>query len=266
VKVDPADAGGERPQIHVTTEQAVAGAETTVEVTVSNGGDDQLRDLRVQLASADGEMPVKTALEPVLAAENETTFRFDVTPPEAGEGTLEATLTYGGGERVTATEDVTIEPLRDDVSMYATVTEQYDRLVLQYRVTNHGNAPIEDVSVSGRSESGPLPMATVSTVEPKSTETVTVELNGRPTGTATLDAAYEVGDRTSTAEQSVALADATDDADDASTATATPTATNAVEDAGLVGSSPFLSGAVAGIVAITGLFVGYGRWRRNGPE
>jgi hypothetical protein len=77
----PSEATETKPQLHVETTDAVAGAETSVAVTVSNGGDDDTTDLSVRLESLDGEMHSQTALEPVLAAENSTTFRFDCGPP-----------------------------------------------------------------------------------------------------------------------------------------------------------------------------------------
>jgi hypothetical protein len=243
------------PQVHVSTDRAVAGAETTVEVTVSNGGDEKLTDLSVRLETLDGEMPSRTAITPVLAAENATTFRFDVTPPKPGEGTLKATLRYGDGNSVEAFEVVDVEPLRDEVSVYAILAERNESLHVQYRVTNRGNAPIRDVTVSGGSGDGALPMATLPTVAPESSETVTVELNDRPADRTTIRADYEVGGEPGEAERTVAF-----DGDDAETG-AEAAASASVEDASVFGPSTFLTGVLVGGVVVTGLLFGYRQWR-----
>lgn len=262
---EPAESTETVPQLHIETGRAVAGTETSVEVQVSNGGTDKLTDLSVRLEGLDGRIEDRTAIEPVLAGENSTTFRFTVRPPASGEQTLKATLRYGDGESVEAFDVVDVEPLHDEVSVYATAVERNDSFVLRYRVMNHGNALIEDVALSAETADGSLPSATVSSVGPASSETTTVELNSRPTGTATVTAAYDVGSEAGQVDQTVTFDTAASADPDAGNGTELAVAgTNAVgTGAGLFGPGTFVTGLLVGGVAVSGVFFGYRRWRTS---
>jgi hypothetical protein len=249
------------PQVQIEAGRAVAGAETSVAVTVSNGGDEKLTDLSLRLEGLDGGIESKTALSPKLAAGNSTTFRFDVRPVESGEQTLKATLRYGDGNSVEAFDVVDVEPLRDEVSVHATVVEENESLVLNYRVTNHGNAPIEDVTLSGETANGSLPRATIATVGAATSETVTVELASQPTGTATVTAAYDVGETTGQVGQSIRF-----DADSGASVTAGDESTDveSPSDTSLFGTSTFMTGILTGGVVVAGTLFGYRGWRNRG--
>jgi hypothetical protein len=245
------------PQVQIEPERAVAGAETSVAVTVSNGGDEKLTDLSLRLEGLDDGIASKTALSPKLAAENSTTFRFEVRPVESGEQTLKATLRYGDGNSVEAFDVVDVEPLRDDVSVQAAVVEENNSLVLQYRVTNHGNAPIEDVTLSGGSADKSIPSASIATVGAATSETATVELGSRPAGTATVTATYEVAGTTGQIEQSIGFDSAASvSAEDGSTDV------ESRNEASLFGTPTFVTGILLGGVVVGALF-GFRGWRNR---
>jgi hypothetical protein len=248
------------PQLNVEAERPIAGTESTVDVTVSNGGDEEISDLSLRLSGLDG-MENRTKLRPALGATNSTTFRFDVRPPEAGTSTLTATLEYGDGDVVETSEAVDVAPMQADASVYATVSEQND--TLQYRVTNHGNVPLENVVVSGAAVGTPLPATVIPTVDPGTSETATVELNDRPSGPATVSATYGVGSTTGETDRAVQFAgssptETTDALSDDDAATATSERREPVTSLGPL--SLLVGGAVA-----TGSILSYRSWRGRGP-
>lgn len=239
------------PQLNVDADQLVAGSESTVAVTVSNGADEQLTDLSLRLLGLGG-MENQTRLQPTLGAHNSTTFTFDVMPPESGTHALNATLTTDG-ETVSTTNDVEVRSLSGDAVVYATTITENDSVHLRYRVANHGNVALENVVVSGAAVGEALPTTVISTVQPGASETATVELNKRPTGPATVSATYEVGSTTGTVDESVRFHNATSDSDAANAATETPGSGTTPASFGTI---PLLTG---GIVA-AGSIIGYQSW------
>jgi len=148
-------------------------------------------------------------------------------------------------------------PLRDDATVYATLVAHNESTVLQYRVTNHGNAPLENVVVSGAAVGSSLPTAAISTVAPGTSETVVVDLNEQPSGPGTVSATYAVGSTTGEADQSVRFAEPTTTA----SATATPKASTGADTDRPNRESRFgpLSVLAGGLVA-TGSILGYRNW------
>lgn len=193
------------PRVRIDADRAVAGTEVPVSVTVSNGDDEEISDLSLRLDGVHGNVDAQTRVRPSLGAGNMTTFTFHVRPEEATETTLKATLRYGDDESVEAFQPIAVEPLSEDVDVYASVVERNGSTVLQYRVTNRGNAPIHDVGISGTAGDTDLPGAAIDTVDAASTETVTVPVGAAPTGTADLEVSYTIDDRTGQVERTVAL-------------------------------------------------------------
>lgn len=239
------------PQLNVDADSLVAGSESTVAVTVSNGADEQITDLSLTLSGLGG-MENRTHLQPELGAHNSTTFTFDVTPPESGTHSLDATLTYGD-ETVSTSNSVEVESLNGDAVVYATTVTENDSTHLRYRVANHGNVALENVVVSGAAVGEPLPTTVIDTVEPGASETATVELNERPTGPATVSATYDAGSTSGTVDESVQFGNATDDSDAATEATETSGSGTTPASFGTI---PLLTG---GIVA-AGSIIGYRSW------
>ncbi|WP_248897132.1 hypothetical protein [Haloplanus halobius] len=245
-----------KPQLNVDTAGLTARTESTVRVTASNGGDSELTDLSLRLSGSDG-LENRTKLQPALAAQNSTTFEFDVRPSQAGTQQLNATLQYDGGRTVSTTKDIEVAPLRNDAAVYATLSEQNESTVLQYRVSNHGNTPLENVVVSGAATGTPLPTTVMSTVEPGASETATVELNERPSGAATVSATYQIGATTGQADQAIQFAAATSDENAPATPSDSQGMTAAQNRENWFGPLPFLTG---GVVA-TGSILGYRSWQ-----
>lgn len=253
---EPSSDSVTEPQLQIDTDRAVAGSDVPVTVTVANGDDDELTNLTLRLES-DGTVEDPTRVRPTLGAGNMTTAEFTVKPEAVGSNTLEATVAYNSGSQVTATRSMQVEPLREDVDLYASVSEENGTTMLQYRVTNRGNAPINEVSISGQTNDTQLPGATIETVNATAAETVTIPVNGALAGTTQIEAMYTVGDRTAQVERSVTLTE--------STATKSETESNGAQSIATVGELGGLPFAGVGIVLI-GLvsvsFVGYRQWER----
>ena len=241
------------PQLQIDTGRAVAGSDVPVSVAVSNGDDEALTDLTLRLES-DGTVEDPTRVRPTLGAGNMTTVEFTVHPETVGANTLEATVEYNDGSQVTATRSMHVEPLREDVDLYASASERNGSTMLQYRVTNRGNAPIEGVSIAGKTNDTRLPGATIETVDATAAETVTIPVNGALDGTTRIEAMYTVGDRTAQIERSVDITDPT-------TASETgPGGVQSIATVGEIGSLPFagVSLVLLGLVSVG--FVGYRQW------
>jgi hypothetical protein len=256
---EPTTSTTTKPQLNVMAGDLTEGVESTVRVTASNGGDDAVSNLSIHLSGA-GVAGTQTKLQPTLDAGNSTTVEFDVRPSSSGAQQLNATLDYGSGDSVTVSESVDVAPVRDDAAVYATLAEQDGESVLRYRVSNHGNAPLTNVVLSGAAVGEPLPTTVIGSVAPGESATATVELNERPSGPATVSAVYEVGSTTGQTDQSVTFAAQSDSGTETTTATATPSDTETQERLLPFGLLPFLGG---GIVA-TGSVLGYRSWRRRG--
>ncbi|WP_249361481.1 transglutaminase [Haloterrigena sp. H1] len=244
------------PQLQITTDRAVAGSDVPVTVTVSNGDDNALTDLALRLES-DGTVEDPTRVWPTLGARNMTTVEFNVQPENVGSNSLETTLEYNSGSHVTATQSMQVEPLREDVDLYAFALERNGSTVLQYRVTNRGNAPIDDVSISGQTNDTQLPSATIETVDATSAQTVTIPVNDALVGTAQIEAMYTVGDRTAQTGQSINITEPT--------ATKSETGTNgeqSITTAGGLGGLPFAGVGIALIGLVSVGLVGYRQWDR----
>ncbi|MFB6193538.1 MAG: hypothetical protein ABEI75_00610 [Halobaculum sp.] len=100
------DRTSEQPQLAVSVERAVPGAERSVNVTLANGLDESIRQVQVTVESqrvAFGES--ERVLAGVPAGESRT-FRFPATVTEAGQYPITVTLAYtddGVRKRVTKT-------------------------------------------------------------------------------------------------------------------------------------------------------------------
>lgn len=212
------------PRVQIDAERAVAGTDGPVAVTVSNGGDEAISDLSLRLSGVHGNVDARTRVRPSLGPGNMTTFTFHVRPKEATETTLKATLRYGDDESVEAFQPIEVDPLREDVDVYASVVERNGSTLLQYRVTNRGNAPIHDVAISGTAGDTDLPGAAIGTVDAASTETVTIPVGAAPTGTVDLEASYTIDGRTGQVERTVGQtgAAATDGSADAEQSISAP--------------------------------------------
>ena len=187
-----------RTQLSVDVEEPVVGASTPVNVTVSNGGADPLRqlDLRVGGDGLRAENPRRllATLEPGA----DRTFTYDVTFTEAGQTQVEAVLRYaatsGQTQTVRLDETVTVDELREDVAVEASVDAAGGASPpLSVEVTNFGNAPLEDASLRVADGDRTVARRSVETIEAGSSRDVTLNLTGVDDADLDVTVAYETG-------------------------------------------------------------------------
>jgi len=199
------------PQLDVAPAGGVAGARTSVPVTVSNPTEEPMRNLTV---TVDGTSLVPVDARetvPVLAAGGSTTVNLSVRPTAAGDATLQVGVTYttasGVLDRTVVDRSLRVAPLEDDVGVSVTpdrepdtqqvpqgiqgvlagaggqaTTQQDDGEQRSDRVavtvTNFGNAPVAGVVVGPRVEDRRLARQSVADrLAPGESTTVTVDLS-----------------------------------------------------------------------------------------
>jgi len=129
---------------------AVVGQESQVEVTVSNGDDAALSNVRLELtgqADVENSERVSASIQPGT----QTTHTFATTFDEAGNRELTATLTYKTSEGVTrtVTRNVTadVDPANLDSQLTATVTTANGSPAIRATLAEFGNVELRDVQL-----------------------------------------------------------------------------------------------------------------------
>ena len=214
------------PQVEVETDRVVAGAESSVQATVSNPTTAPLRSVEVAVTGGESRRTV-----PTLAAGASETVNLTAVPA-AGDGTVELTTTYttpNGVERETLTSTpVTVESLRTDVGVRVQRSQSDDgqqaagdlsgilgggggTAALQGQsggeressgsrvdvtVTNFGNTAVEDVVLTTEDDEGTRlasvgRFALADSLAPGEETTVTVDLSQVRTDGVRFVAGYE---------------------------------------------------------------------------
>jgi hypothetical protein len=188
----------QRPQIDLVAEDGVVGAESPVDVTVANGLDGSIRNLRLELTGDGVRVDRPRRVRSALAGELEANYTFDVTPARAGERRLTARLTYtdDSGQQRTVTEQLSyaVEPLERDVRLDV-ATVRGESTTVEVTVVNLGNAPLKDVAVTGESGRASFSTALVDRIDARDAETTRLNVTDlAAAGSAlTVRADYEVG-------------------------------------------------------------------------
>lgn len=173
----------------------VAGQESAVNVTVSNGDRAALSNVQLELGGdATVENPERVTAS--LAAGSQTTTAFRVTFPEAGDRTLNATLSYKTSDGVTRTihRDIstTVEPAVVDPELGATVVEANGSSAVRTSLTEFGNVELRDVQVRAIVDNEVVSRTLMPDVAAEGTRSVTFAGNDIPPGEVTFEAEYTV--------------------------------------------------------------------------
>ncbi|WP_135828926.1 COG1361 family protein [Halorussus halobius] len=88
------DVNGEHPQLSLDTESAVSLDSRTMTVNVSNGRDDVVRQLALEVESDDVSVDEDSKIRAQLDSGDETSFSFTASAEEAGTHPVEVTLSY----------------------------------------------------------------------------------------------------------------------------------------------------------------------------
>jgi hypothetical protein len=144
----------ERPQVEVSVPDAVPGATRPVNVTVANGLDDEVRQLRVVADSPTASFEVEERVRATLAAGEDVTLRFPASVDESGTYPVNVTLAYtheGVHRRVTRTLRTTFGAPANPAEVALTGTEAVSSggsLEISATAGNVGSTAAEGVVVS----------------------------------------------------------------------------------------------------------------------
>lgn len=201
------------PQVSVSTTNAVAGSEMTLNASVANGLNDDVRNVNLTLTSQGMTVRDATAFTPSVAANRTATFEFTAVASEPGTRTVTANLGYrtaDGAERtVTRTFDVNVEPLQADVAVEADADSSGEYVTVS--VLNLGNAALDDAVVKATTD-GERVVDHVILDDVPSQSNRTIRMNTSDvTGATSLNvtASYAVGGRTAVTATDVRLPERT---------------------------------------------------------
>lgn len=192
--------------VSVSDVDPVAGQESTVNVTVSNGDSAALSNVRLDLggnATVEDPERVTASLEPGT----QTTHSFDVMFPEAGEGALTATLTYKTEEGSTRTIQRTVTTDVDEADVDTELAAEVGSTNGSVRATlsQYGNVELRDVQVRAIADGDVVARAMMSNVPSEGAATVTFDESDVPAGDVTITAEYTAAGERHTANDTVTV-------------------------------------------------------------
>ena len=198
VTVVVADRG---PQLSLDVADPVVGEWTQVNVTVSNGGTDAIRQLDVRLGgdAIDVDSPRRLVAE--LPAGQDRTFSYSASFTDAGDAEVVATALYATGSgqsrSVEQRETVTVDALVEDVAIDAHIADSGGATPpVVVDVRNFGNARLEDVSLRLVDGDRTVARRTLADVPAGEERTVRANVSGVRDAELSVVVAYETGGRT----------------------------------------------------------------------
>jgi hypothetical protein len=191
---------GDRPQIDLSVEDALPGATRSVNVTVANGLEHDVRQVRVVVGSSEANFSATERVRATIPAGQETTLRFPARVADAGSYPVNVTLVYtdeGARRRVSKTVSAAFDAPAQPGQVALTGTEAVYRagtIEVSATAGNVGSTPVEGVIVSTsatRNVSGETYF--VGEVEPSDFSSFTLQANARgPIDAITLRVQYVV--------------------------------------------------------------------------
>jgi len=167
------------PAVQVVASNPVAGAASPVNVTVANGLDEPIRNVRVSLAGKSIGVDPTERVGATIGAGASTTDSFDVTASGAGTHNLTATVRYttANGDRQTQESvPVSFASLHDHVQL--STKRVGDGSSLAVTVSDLGNADVRHVSVRGTSANATVTGGDVARVPAGASRTVVLNASG----------------------------------------------------------------------------------------
>jgi len=182
---------------------SVAGEESQVDVTVSNGDDGPLSNVRLELTgAADVENPERVSAS--IQPGTQTTHTFAATFDEAGNRPLTATLTYKTDEGVTrtVTRNVTadVEPANLDPQLTAKATTANGSSVVRATLSEFGNVELRDVQLRAVVDGETVTRTRLADVPAGESRIATLDGDAIPPGEVTVIAEYTAAGETATSE------------------------------------------------------------------
>lgn len=182
----------------------VAGEETEMNVTVSNGGSGAISNARLEVG---GDARVENAERVAATVESgaQVTYTYRVTYPDSGTGTLDATLAYdvAGGTTRTANRTITteVEPATVDADLTTSIGVENGSTVIEATLAEYGNAELRDVRLRAVADGGTVERALLEDVPAEESRTAVLPGDDVPPGEVSIEADYTAaGERRTTSE------------------------------------------------------------------
>ncbi|MFW5911701.1 MAG: hypothetical protein ACOCSN_04220 [Halanaeroarchaeum sp.] len=190
---------------------AVAGEENRVNVTVSNGDEGALSNVRLDVhGEADVENPERVSAS--IQSGTQTTHSFDVTFDEPGSRELGATLTYKTDEGVTRTitRNVTadVEPTNLDPQLTAKATTANGSSAIRATLAEFGNVELRDVQLRAEVDGETVARTRIDDVAAGESVVGTLDGSDIPAGDVRVVAAYTAAGESETSETTVSYSPA----------------------------------------------------------
>ncbi|MFB6160067.1 MAG: CARDB domain-containing protein [Haloferacaceae archaeon] len=144
----------QRPQVELSTGEAVPGATRPVNVTVANGGRTDVRQVAVTVDSPTANFTLTRRVRARIEGGNATTFRFPASVAESGTYPVNVTVTYterGERHRFVRTFPATFDGPASPGEIRLTGVDAVARggtLELSATASNVGSTPVDGVVVS----------------------------------------------------------------------------------------------------------------------
>ncbi|MFW5935099.1 MAG: hypothetical protein ACOCQL_04540 [Halolamina sp.] len=172
---------------------SVAGEENQVDVTVSNGDNGALSNVRLDLhGDADVENPERVSAS--IGAGTQTTHSFDVTFDEAGTRELGATLTYkteeGATRTITRNATADVESATLDPELTARATTADGSPAIRATLDEFGNVELRDVQLRAVVDDETVARTKLGDVDANGSQTGTLDGSDIPAGEVTVVADY----------------------------------------------------------------------------
>lgn len=172
---------------------AVAGQESPINVTVSNGDSGTLSNVRLELGG-DAEVENPERVSASLESGSQATHTYQVTFPDAGEHALNATLKYRTSEGSTRTvsREVTVDVDEADVDtgLTAKTKEVNGSSSIAATLTEYGNVELRDVMVGTVVDGDVVTRSLVDDVPAEGSQSVLLDGSDVPSGAVTIVAEY----------------------------------------------------------------------------
>ena len=190
---------------------SVAGEESQVNVTVSNGDAGPLSNVRLELTGqADVENPERVSAS--IQPGTQTTHTFAATFDEPGSRELAAQLTYKTDEGVTRTitRNVTadVEPANLDPQLTARATTANGSSVVRATLSEFGNVELRDVQLRAVVDGETVARTRLADVAAGGSRVGTLDGSDIPAGEVTVVAEYTAAGREETTETTLSYSPA----------------------------------------------------------
>jgi hypothetical protein len=182
-------------QFSVSSPEAVAGAETPVNVTVVNGDSSPLSGVALDVSGDAVRIDEPRRVKGTLGAGEEHTFGYDATFLDSGQQTLETTLSFttadGHDRTVTESAPVTVEETLVDPQLTAAMERNESETNVRATLTNFGNVPLEDGQIRATVDGDVVARSLVPDVAPETDRIVRLDGSAVPDGPVTVVARFE---------------------------------------------------------------------------